>query len=182
MVRTSGWVVMAAMVLGAFAPGPAWSRQGAAGQDPALGAIQQAGGRVERDDSGPEKPVVAVSFAVTQAGDAVLEPLKGLPKLRKLTLNNTKITDAGLDQVKALAGLQKLYLVDTAITDAGLEKLKGMAELRVLSLVGTPITDAGLEHLKALPNLQEAFLAGTKVTEDGVKKLKEALPKVRFDR
>ena len=182
MLRISGSLVTAALLLGALTPAPAWSREGAAGQDQAIGAIQQAGGRVERDDSGPEKPVVAVSFAVTQAGDAVLEPLKGLPKLRKLTLNNTKITDAGLEQVKGMAALQKLYLVDTAITDAGLEKLKGLAELRVLSLVGTQVTDAGLEHLKSLPNLQEAFLAGTKVTDDGVKKLKEALPKVRFDR
>ena len=181
MVRTSGWVVFPALLIAA-ATAPARSVAADAGQDQAIGAIQQAGGRVERDDSGPEKPVVAVSFAVTQVNDAGLEPLKGLPKLRKLTLNNTKVTDAGLEQVKQLAGLQKLYLVDTAITDAGLEKLKGMGELHVLSLVGTQVTDAGLEHLKALPNLQEVFLAGSKVTDDGVKKLKEALPKVRFDR
>lgn len=147
-----------------------------------IAAIQEAGGKVERDEKGPGKPVTVVNFATTPAADDALANLKGLDKLQKLTLNGTKITDAGLEHLKGLAGLQKLYLVDTKVGDAGLEHLKGLAGLQVLSLVGTQVTDAGLEHLKGLSNLQIVFLYGTKVTDAGAKTLQEALPKVKIDR
>jgi hypothetical protein len=44
--------------------------------------------------------VIAVNLGVTQADDAVLESLKGLSTLKKLTLNGTKISDAGLDHLR----------------------------------------------------------------------------------
>jgi hypothetical protein len=156
--------------------------QDAAEVDKAVAAIQQAGGKVERDEEAPEKPVTVVNFATQPVGDEALASLKGLDKLQKLTLNNTKITDAGLEHVKGLAGLQKLYLVDTQVTDAGLERLKELANLQILSLVGTQVTDAGLEHLKGMSGLKTVFLAGTKVTDDGVKKLQEALPMLKVER
>jgi hypothetical protein len=148
----------------------------------AVAAIQKLGGKVERDDKDPEKPVVVVNLGITEVKDAELEHLKGLSKLRRLTLNDTPITDAGLDHIKDLASLQKLYLVDTKITDAGLERLKGLKGLQILSLAGTQVTDAGLEHVKELKELKEIFLYGTKVTDDGVKPLKEALPDLKIYR
>ncbi|MDB5351694.1 MAG: hypothetical protein JWN86_2941 [Planctomycetota bacterium] len=150
--------------------------------DAAIASLQKAGGKIERDDKAPDKPVTVVNLGVTQADDAAIAPVKGFGKIQKLTLNGTKITDAGLDNVKGLGSLRKLYLVDTKIGDAGVEKLKELKELRILSLAGTGITDAGLEHLKALPNLEIVFLHGTKVTDEGVKKLKEALPKVKVEK
>ena len=147
-----------------------------------IAAIQAVGGKVERDEKRPDKPVIVVNFATTQATDAALANLKGLETLQKLTLNGTPVTDAGLEHLKGLTGLQKLYLVDTKVTDAGLEHLKGLAGLQVLSLVGTQVTDAGLDHLKGLGNLQIVFLYGTKVTDAGAKALQDALPKVKIDR
>jgi Leucine-rich repeat (LRR) protein len=148
----------------------------------AVTAIQKLGGKVERDDKDPEKPVVVVNLGITEVKDAELEHLKGLSKLRRLTLNDTPITDAGLDHIKDLTSLQKLYLVDTKISDAGLERLKGLKGLQILSLAGTQVSDAGLEHLKELKELKEVFLYGTKVTDDGVKPLKEALPDLKIYR
>ena len=148
----------------------------------AIAALQKIGGKIERDDKAPEKPVKTVNLGVTQADDAALGSVKGFSKLEKLTLNNTKITDGGLDSIKTLVSLKKLYLVDTKIGDAGVEKLKDLKELRVLSLAGSGVTDAGLEHLKALSNLEIVFLHGTKVTDEGVKKLKEALPKLKIEK
>ena len=173
------WCLLAALLLwGAAAPGV--RAQGDA--DKALAEIQKLGGKVERDEAAPDKPIVGINFGVTQVADAGLENVKGFARLKKLTLNNTKITDAGLENLKGLTELRKLYLVDTQIGDAGLEKLKGLANLQVLSLVGTQVTDAGLEHLKGLGNLQELFIAGTKVGDDALKKFKEAMPKVKVDR
>jgi hypothetical protein len=156
--------------------------QDAAATDKAVAEIQQAGGKVERDDKAPEKPVTAVNFATQPIADAALESLKGMDKLQKLTLNNTKITDAGLENLRGLTGLQKLYLVDTSVTDAGLAHVKELTNLQILSLVGTQVTDAGLESLKGLANLKTVFLAGTKVTDEGVKKLQEALPMLKIER
>lgn len=158
------------------------SAQDAAAIDKAVAEIQQAGGKVERDDKAPEKPVIVVNFATQPIADAALASLKGLDKLQKLTLNNTKVTDAGLEAIQGLTGLQKLYLVDTQVTDAGLAHIKDLANLQVLSLVGTQVTDAGLEGLKGLANLKTLFLAGTKVTDEGVKKLQEALPMLKVER
>ena len=171
-------ILAASLVVLALAP-RAWSQDA---QDKAAAAIQEAGGKVDRDDKAPGKPITAVNFATLPIGDDKLDTLAGLDKAEKLTLNNTKVTDAGLDKVKGLASLKKLYLVDTAITDAGLEKIKGMANLEILSLAGTQVTDAGLEHVKALGNLKTLFVAGTKVSEDGAKKLKEAMPKLTIER
>jgi Leucine Rich repeat len=151
-------------------------------QDKAIDEIKKVGGKVERDDKEPGKPVTIVNLALSSVTDENMGILKAFPKVHKVTLNGTKISDAGLEPLKELADLQKLYLVDTKITDAGLEHLKGLANLRVLSLVGSQVTDEGLERLKGLENLQELFVAGTKVTDEGVKKLKEALPKLKVDK
>jgi Leucine Rich repeat len=182
MSRPCRWGVLPVMLICGVTATIAWSQSGDAAQEKAIAEIAKSGGKAERDEAIPEKPVVAVDFGATQVADAGLESLRAFPKLRKLTLNGTKVTDEGLEHLKGLADFQRLYLVDTKITDAGLERLKGLTSLRVLSLVGTQVTDAGLEHLKGLEGLQEVFLLGTKVTDDGVKKFKEALPKVKIDR
>ena len=150
--------------------------------DDAIAAIQKVGGKVERDDKAPEKPVLRVNLSITKVSDADLAQLKGFEKLKVLSLNNTPITDAGLENLKGLGNLEKLYLVDTKVGDGGLEHLKGLANLQVLSLVGTGVGDGGLEHLKGLANLKELFVAGTKVSEGGAKALQEALPKLKIER
>lgn len=170
----------AALAVALIAPAPARSQEAAA--DQAVAEIQKHGGKVERDDKAEGKPITAVNFATQPATDEALAALKGLDKLQKLTLNNTKITDAGLEQLKGLAGLQKLYLVDTQVTDAGLAHLKDLANLQVLSLAGTQVSDAGLDQLKGMGNLKTVFLAGTKVTDEGVKKLQEAQPMLKIER
>lgn len=148
----------------------------------AIAEIQKLGGKVERDDKAPGKPVTVVSFATLKIDDAALDNVKGLAGLKKLTLNGTAITDAGLERLKGLTSLEKLYLVDTKIGDAGLEHLKGLENLQILSVVGTGVTDAGLDHVKGLKSLKELFLFGTKVTEDAAKALKEAKPNLKIDR
>ena len=148
----------------------------------AIAGVEEAGGKVYHEDLKPEKPVVAISFATTGAGDEALASLSGFAGLKKLTLNNTKISDAGLDHVKGLASLEKLYLVDTAVGDGALERVKELPALQVLSLVGTGVTDAGLEQLKDMKSLKVVFLAATKVTDEGVKKLQEALPELKVER
>ena len=51
-----------------------------------------------------------------------------------------------------LSQLRRLDLENTKVTDAGLEHLKGLNQLHALSLYGTRVTEAGANKLrKALP-------------------------------
>ena len=94
---------------------------------------------------------------------------------------NTTVTDADLVHLKGLPKLNRAYLRETKVTDAGLVHLKGMTNLQTLNLCNTKVTDAGLVHLKGLTKLNSLNLWGTKVTDAGVKKLKQALPNCRID-
>src|SRR5262249_2624686 len=140
---------------------PAARGQDAAEQDKSVTEIQKLGGKVDRDDKAPGKPVTNVSLAITKVSDNDLVHLEKLVKLRRLSLVGTPITDAGLDHLKGLTELKRLYLVDTKVGDAGLERIKDLKGLEVLSLVGTQVSDSAVDTIKELPNLHDVFLLGT---------------------
>ena len=89
--------------------------------DKVIAEIQKRGGRVDRDEKG-DKPIVTVNYGVSGIDDKGLDGLSEIKTLKKLTLNNTKITDGGLAKIKPIATLERLYLVDTKISDAALAK------------------------------------------------------------
>ena len=123
-----------------------------------------------------------------EAGDATLANLKRLTHLKKLTLNDAKLTDPGF--LETMTELEELDLNDSPVSDAGLAHLKGLTGLRILELVGTNITDAGLAHLKGLTSLQDLYLGDLqveyggcmKITDVGVQELQTALPRLRISR
>jgi len=203
--------------LGAVLWAVAWQLPFAAADDRedrerAVAAIQKLGGKVEVDDTAPEKPVVKVSFRNTKVTDEGLSHVKGLTGLRELDLSHTditndglhhlralsdlttlnlsfsKVTDAGLANLKGLSKLKWLDLeagckdVEHYISDAGLEHLKGLKNLEYLNLEWNKVTDAGLAHLKGLSNLQSVNLYAGKVTASGVEELQKALPKAKIKR
>ena len=135
----------------------------------------------------------------SQITDSGLAHLKGLAKLSKLGLLNTRVTDLGLVHLKAtdlselnldrtqvtdaglvhlkrLRKLERLNLQPTQVTDAGLVHLRGLAHLSYVDLSHTQVTDAGLAHLKGMTELSALVLYATQVTDHGVKDLKQALP------
>ena len=107
-----------------------------------------------------------------------LAPLRFLPKLSWLILNDVPVRDAGLEHVQGCTGLRRLSLQNAQITDAGLHRLAGLVELRILHLDDNPIGDAGVEHLHALRRLETLTLRNTRVTPEGVRRLKQAVPAV----
>lgn len=145
-------------------------------EDQALQTITQLGGRYQRDDRDPARPVILVSIGNTKVTDAGLKCLAALGELESLTLSCTKITDAGLKELAPLRKLRKLYLGSVPITDAGLKELAQLRNLGELYIGRTKITDAGLKHLAALRNLRILNVRGTRVTPAGVKALRKALP------
>jgi Leucine-rich repeat (LRR) protein len=114
--------------------------------------------------------------------DAALPYMKPLKTLDELDLGETPVTDAGLAELKGLENLRVLVLGDReSITDAGLAELKGLRNLRKLDLrSNNRITDAGLAEIKGLKNLQELDLVSNHlITDAGLAQLK-GLDNLRF--
>jgi len=76
--------------------------------------------------------------------DAVIEHIKGLTKLKTLSLADNRITDAGVAKLANLSELESLDLDSTRITDAGLQSLVALKKLRFLRVVKTRVTRAGV--------------------------------------
>ena len=89
-------------------------------RDP-LGAIEQLGAGIERNEMGQ---VIQIDLNATAITDDILKDLEGLVHLRFLELNQTGITDAGLIHLKGLSALETLLLFNTNVTDAGVAELE----------------------------------------------------------
>jgi hypothetical protein len=125
------------------------------------------------------KGLVSLELAYcNRVTDAGVAQLKGLTRLRRLTLCDTQVTDAGLASLAGLTDLEELDLHSAPITDAGLAHLGRLARLRELNLGYTHLTDAGLEYLKALTSLTELNLENTEVSHHGAQDLRRCLPRV----
>jgi hypothetical protein len=129
-----------------------------------------------------------------------LEPIKALPCLTNLWLNEcqlsekswecigkinslnglslylTPVRDSELKYLANLTNLRYLNLSETLITNDGLAYLKNMSNLQHLFLVKTNITDQGLNNLGGLTKLKVLDLRGTQVTDEGVEALQQLLP------
>src|SRR5258708_26076384 len=75
--------------------------------------LERLGGKVERDETLPTRPVVRVSVIGTDFTNADLELLTLFKDLKVLYANRTKVSDGGLVHLKRLTNLTTLYLGDT---------------------------------------------------------------------
>ncbi len=133
-------------------------------------AIEKLGGKVTRDTSLPEKPVIEVNLEQYRGSAADLAVLGKLPRLRELRLGPGRDVDPVLAHLEGLTNLESL-LVGSA-SDAGLAHLKRLTSLKRLTLISDRVTDDGLAHLKGLKNLRTLnLLSCKKVTDDGLKHL-----------
>ena len=121
--------------------------------------------------------------------------LRGLPKLRELSVNDTLIDEAAMKEIGQLRQLTTLYLAHNDITDAGAKHLAGMTQLTKLGLLQkgitddsvpalmklqaveillvdqTGFTDAAVKTFATLPKLTEIDVRAEKITPEGVKTL-----------
>jgi hypothetical protein len=97
------------------------------------------------------RDVVVLQMANADVDDRTLEHLRGLGKLRKLDLGDTKITDAGLAVVAGLPALEELYLSRTAITDEGFQRhLAAKESLAKIDFTGTAVKSKTMRDWKKL--------------------------------
>src|SRR5262249_40033763 len=108
----------------------------------AVTEIERLGGKVKRDESDPDMPVVEVNLDRATDADAALKQAALFPRLRKLQSSQTKVGDAGLKALKGLTGLERLMVYDVPLTDEDLKNLGNLTGLKVLVIGHTNITDA----------------------------------------
>lgn len=182
------------------------SNQRTQDESQAIAIIEMVGGKFQRDEKLPGRPITEIVLSFTPFTDVGLKELRNLENLTALKLIHTQITDAGLTHLRDLKNLATLDLSETPITDTGLKELRELKNLRDLGLRDTKITDAGLKELSTfknvarlgirntrvtdagliylirLTNLQYVRIHGTQVTSAGVDTLKSAFPGLEIDR
>ncbi len=162
--------------------------EGPLSHDEIVAVIEHNRGRVEYDEVAPGRPVVSVRLPMGRKGDpastdTLLQYVKGLPRLRRLSVFQTNVTDAGLKEIEGLKDLEYLELSRTEITDAGLESVKSLTELRYLGVSSTYITGAGVRSLEGLTHLETLRLSDTKLTDADIRCLTQhlkGLPSLRY--
>jgi internalin A len=163
-----------------------------ADEDRALRTFQRIGATIERDETRPGRPVVAVWFGTdtktdeswerysdlvlpdtaAKVTDQDVKELPAFPFLEKLDLCSSQVTDDGLKELAALKNLQVLDLRKTKISDSGLQVLQQLKKLKRLYLTGCTVSDAALVHLRDLADLEVLSLGRTNVTGEGLSQLK----------
>jgi hypothetical protein len=143
-----------------------------ADQKAAVEAIQKLKGFIGGD------PPDNVTLTGRKDANAAMMFVDKLPTLTAIYASRSDVNDEGLAKVKGLTKLKQLSVANTKITDKGLENLKGLTQLETLDLHGTGIGDEGIAYLKGLPALGVVNLKGTKVTDKGVEELRKTLPKI----
>ena len=88
------------------------------------------------------KNLSVVKADYTSVDDKGMEALRGLPKLRELSLDSTGVTDSGAAALKSVASLRSLNLYHTLVTEKGMDALKG----------SLPACEIVFDRDSALPN------------------------------
>src|SRR5262249_40001057 len=79
-------------------------------EERAVEAIQVLRGTITRDEKSCGRPVIKVALGGEDVTDASLKYLADLPRLRTLTISESRVTDAGLKHLANLTRLEELYL------------------------------------------------------------------------
>ena len=134
-------------------------------------------GHIRTDSTKPGSPIVSLYLEGTTLSDEViLNLIKDMPQLERLTLRRALAGNRLLDGLKTVDGLDYLELSQTNITNEGLQHLSQLNNLRELVLNGTAITNEALQYLRPLGTLDELNLHSTRVTGDAVGALRRDLP------
>jgi hypothetical protein len=153
-------------------------------KQPAVGAIQAFDGRrcTEKGFAALKGLPHLRRLTLNQSGvsDKELALIAACPELRVLVIPESTVTDAGLAALAKLDRLEELNLADAVkVTDKGMATIKTLERLQVLHLDKTGLTDKGLAELKPLDGLRRLSVAGTKVTDKAADTFPDEMPNLR---
>ena len=149
-------------------------------QEPAIEAVQAAGGRVSQISAAGPEMEVNFGLVTGDVKDDVLPEVAKIENVIWLNLRSSEITDEGLAAISRMSGLTRLHLEKTAIGDAGMKHLAKLENLEYLNLYATKVGDEGIAQLAPLKNLRKLYVWQSAVTEEGMQKLAAALPELEI--
>lgn len=119
------------------------------------------------------------AYGITDTG---FRQLAGLTQLRRLRVEQAKITSSALTVLDGMPQLSSLALhYCRAIDDEGLKVIGRQTGLTWLALDGTAVSDRGMPHLAGLCSLQVLFLTSTAgVTSLGLSHLPRNTPPIQL--
>jgi len=135
-------------------------------EDASARLVVALGGKVIRDETLPNKPVIEVNLAEKDVLDAHLKGLADLKNLTALHLSGSRVTNAGLKELAPLTNLRKFSIGSTQVSDEGLKELASLTKLSTLYLWRTNVKGPGLRDLASLKHLETLLLHGKGVTDD----------------
>ena len=119
--------------------------------------VETADGSLQRDvQSLPSGPfwVSSLGLGKPEILDRDLERLRGLQRLKGISLGGAKTSDETLKVISELPSLEGVSLWWRAYTDDGLQHLGRLKKLKVLGLEGTQLTDAALASFSDLEDAE----------------------------
>lgn len=132
------------------------------------------------------KRLNGIDLSGTGAGDAVCVALSGIPTLRTVQFNGSRvedaITDEGLRHLAKCSLLKDASLVgQKAITYEGIVEFSKLPNLRRLNITASGLSDAAIETLASIKQLRilEVSTMGTHhspLSSDGVARLRKSAP------
>ncbi len=111
-------------------------------------------------------------------GDAAVESVLNLKRLKILNLPRADFTDSGLARLQELPELDLLRFGSLNVTDAGIESLRSFPSLKRLHLIDVPISDAGLAKLAEIEALQSLYIDGGNINDAAWDELFRRRPKL----
>jgi len=150
-------------------------------------------GEITRDETLPDRPIVAVKFGVASIDrESVPSWLGHCPPYqllcdlgsRGLFFFLSPFVEAGqkfaevswdceFADIRGLTALRRLDLRHLHVTNGNLRAIRELKNLEYLNLAGTYITDASLKELKEFKGLLELDLNSNGLTDAGLKELKD---------
>jgi internalin A len=154
------------------------SKAGGAKEDPAERDLKRLDGKVKRDKSQPDNPVVEIRLFSDKVTDDDLKELAQFTKLRRLEFSGNDVTGTGLAALTELP-IEELHIMFAkGITNDGMKEIAKIKSLKVLNLPQGKFDDDGLKEIATLTNLEELTVSGFKIGDRGFYPLK-TLTKLR---
>ena len=128
--------------------------------------------------------VVDLTLEKVEITDQGLAPLRALPELSRLILNDCPISAAGLKilaQLPLRESLVSIGLRGTKLKDDDLQYLKDFPKLERVDVSQTEVTDASLPYLQMLP-LKALTVTQTKLTAAALDELQQKKPSLVLKR
>jgi internalin A len=151
-------------------------------QEKAIAEIIKIGGKIERDDTLPGKPVISVTILPEKRGESLTEEslayLGNFKQLQRLGIGffgkaNPGLTDKDMIYLKDLTNLRYLCLRITRISSSGLVNLRDMKNIETLIISDSNISGIGLQNIKYMAKLNTLELSSCDLIDEDMEYIKE---------